>query len=139
MSAFGYVRGTLEADFISRNDPQKILSSLQKSGIECLLIQGDQEDPLPWVVRGEIEGVRFDILPQVSGTRVERGIVLPDLGLRICDVSDFIALKCYAGGPQDLVDIANLVGVRPDLREEALRIAGIYGQASALVSFLKPF
>ena len=47
--------------------------------------------------------------------------------------------NCDAGGPQDLVDIANLVGVRPDLREEALRIAGIYGQASALVSFLKPF
>jgi hypothetical protein len=29
-------------------------------------------------------------------------------------------------------------GFGPDLREEALRIAGIYGQASTLASFLKP-
>ena len=94
LSAFGYVRGTLDAHFISKDDPGQILSSLRKNGIDCLLTWGDPEDPLPWVVRGDIEGVRFDILPQVPGTRVERGNPLPGLGIRVCGVSDFIALKC---------------------------------------------
>ena len=118
-------------------DPQ---SSLRKNGIVCLLTWGgDPEDPRPWVVRGDIEGVRFDILPQIAGTRVERGTPLPGLGIRVCGVSDFIALKYIAGGPQDLLDVANLLWVRPDLREEALRIAGDYGISHRLLLFLKPF
>ena len=100
---------------------------------------GDPEDPHPWVVRGDIEGVRFDILPQIAGTRVERGTPLPGLGIRVCGVSDFIALTCDAGGPQDLVDVANLISVRPDLREEALRIARDYGISHRLLPFLKLF
>lgn len=139
LSAFGYVRGTLDADFISKDDPGQILSSLRKNGFDCLLTWGDPEDPRPWVVRGDIEGVRFDILPQIAGTRVERGTPLPGLGIRVCGVSDFIALTCDAGGPQDLVDVTNLISVRPDLREEALQIAGDSGISHRLLLFLKPF
>ena len=139
LSAFGYVRGTLDANSFRRTIPGRSLSSLRKNGIDCLPTWGDPGDSRPWVVRGEIEGVRFDILPQIAGTRVERGTPLPGLGVRVCSVSDFIALTCYAGGPQDLMDVANLISVRPDLREEALQIAGDSGISHRLLPFLKPF
>lgn len=98
LSAFGYVRGTLDADFISGGEPMAMNAPLRNKGIESQLTWGDPDVPLPWVIRGELGGVPFDILPQVAGTRVERGTFLPDLGITVCSVEDFIALKCFAGG-----------------------------------------
>ena len=138
LSAFGFVRGTLDADFISSGEPMAMNAALRGKGVESQLTWGDPDDPLPWVIRGEVGGVPFDILPQVAGTRVDRGTFLPDLGITVCSVEDFIALKCFAGGPQDLADIANLIGVRPDLRTSALRVAGAYGLSERLLSFLAP-
>jgi hypothetical protein len=138
LSAFGYVRGTLDADFISGGEPMAMNAALRNKGIESQLTWGDPDDPLPWVIRGEVGGVSFDILPQIAGTRVERGTFLPDLGITVCSVEDFIALKCFAGGPQDLADIANLIGVRSDLRSIALQVAGVYGLSERLLPFLAP-
>lgn len=127
LAAFGYVRGTIDVDFIASGSPNEIVKVLSENGILGKLNFGEPGDPLPWVVSGYVDGVKFDIIPQVAHSSVEKGISIEDFGLSICSLEDLVSLKCYAGGPQDLLDVANLVRVRPEIREAVLSAAEKHG------------
>ena len=137
MSAFGYVRGTTDVEFIAEGSPQEIVSILSAHGIYSEIRSGEVGDPLPWVIVGYAEDIKFDILPQMVNTQVKNGVFIEELGLTVCSLKDLIALKCYAGGPQDLLDVANLVEVRPDIRSATLILAkehGVLAKVTRLIS-----
>ncbi|MHB1606183.1 MAG: hypothetical protein ACYCTV_07305 [Leptospirales bacterium] len=46
--------------------------------------------------------------------------VPPGTAVRIVDLEELIRTKCYAGGPKDFWDVANLVLVYPETEEMAL-------------------
>jgi hypothetical protein len=88
---------------------------LAASGIETRLHRGDADDPLAGVARFTAGGDdpvdlivgksrwQADIVGRSRETSVE-GARIP-----VADVSDLIALKLYAGGPQDAWDIEQLL------------------------------
>jgi hypothetical protein len=120
LAAFGCIRGTVDVDFIASGYPKEISETLAAKGIKSEVRFGEHGDPLPWVVCGYIGDVRFDIIPQIANTKVERALLIESFGSSICSLEDLVALKCYAGGPQDLLDVANLVKTCPDIYETAL-------------------
>jgi hypothetical protein len=137
MSAFGYVRGTTGVDFIAEGTPQDIDSILSAHGISSEMRRGEVGNPLPWVIVGYAEDIKFDILPQMVNTQVKNGVFIEEFGLTVCSPKDLIALKCYAGCPQDLLDVANLLKVRPDMRSATLILAedhGVLGKVTRLIS-----
>lgn len=89
------------------------------------------------MIVGYAVDIKFDILPQMVNTQVKNGIFIEELGLTVCSLKDLIVLKCYAGGPQDLRDVANLVEVRPDIRSATLILAkehGVLAKVTRLIS-----
>lgn len=138
MSAFGYIRGTTDVDFIAEGDPRDIVSVLSEHGISSEMRPGEVGDPLPWVVVGYAEDIKFDILPQMASTRVRHGVFIENLGLTVCSLKDLIALKCYAGGPQDLLDVANLLKVRPEIYSEAMILAEEHGVLDRVTQLISP-
>lgn len=64
-----------------------------------------------------------------------RSIEVPFEGavLRIIGREDFIAMKMYAGGPQDLIDAAHAIAVSKDVLDTALlrRLAQRFGDETA--------
>lgn len=105
--------------------------------MESQLAWGDPDDPLPWD-QGRRRGGPSISFPR-STEPVSNGGPLPRTpGLTVCSVEDFIALECFAGRPQELADIANLIGVRPDLSSPALRVSGAYGLSEDFFLFWPP-
>jgi predicted nucleotidyltransferase len=140
VAAWGHVRATQDVDFVARGEPQALQERLQAAGIATTLHRGDPiEDPLPWVLRGDLEEVRFEVIASpipldwTAGTPVE----LPD-GARIhlVGLEDLIRLKVVAGGNRDLWDVAKLVQAHPEQRDAALARADARGLGSALLGWL---
>ncbi len=113
LSVHGVVRASRGADAllqISLSGIRKLQRIFEGAGFQVTLRQGDAEDPIPMMlVLGDSHGNQVDLLgglrgldPKVFSRRIE----VPFLGstLRIVGREDFIAMKCFAGGPQDLLD-----------------------------------
>lgn len=121
---------------MTTKNPEEIQERLKVQGVESHISRGRNDDPLPWVVAGNLDGIPFDIIPQVAGAQVANGIFVEPIGIRILDIADLIAVKCYAGTPKDILDVANLIRTRPDMREKTHRIAEKYGHGKMLEIFL---
>ena len=112
-SVYGSIRATTDADALV-SAPASRLAGLEKllrrKGLPAKLHRGDPEDPIPALLAiGDRHGNRVDLLGGLRGLDPEafgRTIGVPFAGttLRIIGREDFIAMKCFAGGPQDLVD-----------------------------------
>ena len=131
VSAHGYVRATDDVDFISVADPQEIQGLLAAAGIASSIRRGDVlEGDIRSVVYGTIDGIRFDILFPPVHIDWNRTVALPieegQPRLRVVDLDALIRLKLRAGGPQDLIDIVQLVRRHPEMQEQALRFAEAY-------------
>jgi predicted nucleotidyltransferase len=109
----GDVRGTNDADAVLSVALQQ-LSALQaafeRAGFQTELRFGDSEDPIPalLVVRDNHENT-VELIAGIRGfdpDAFSRTLVVPFQGdtLRIVGREDFIAMKCYAGRPQDIAD-----------------------------------
>jgi hypothetical protein len=78
--------------------------------LQAELRLGDADDPIPALLAiGDRFGNRVDLLGGLRGLDPDayaRTIVVPFSGttLRIIGREDFVAMKCFAGGPQDLAD-----------------------------------
>ena len=68
---------------------------------------GGPDDTLPWIVKGAVDGVPFQVLP-AANIGVDPSHAELRAELKIASVEDFIASKCKAGGQQDLHDVAVL-------------------------------
>ena len=112
-SVHGSIRATADADaLLSVTVPRlrEIEKALKKAGFDTQLRRGDADDPIPALLAvSDRHGNRVDLLAGLRGLDPEalsRAITVPFMGgtVRVIGREDFIAMKCFAGGPQDLAD-----------------------------------
>jgi hypothetical protein len=109
----GSIRGTTDADAVLSVTPSK-LGALEKAfkraGFESELRHRDADDPIPaMLVLSDRHGNRVDLLAGLRGLDPEafsRLMIVPFQGSTIPVIGreDFIAMKCFAGSPQDVAD-----------------------------------
>ena len=124
----GYVRATDDLDFISRQPLSATRERLREAGIETRLLRGDVLDGGFSCVKGDIDGIPFDVLPPLVPIDWDGALVL-DIGggtLKVVDLDGLLQLKFRAGGPQDLLDAARLVMLHPDTEARAQELATAY-------------
>jgi predicted nucleotidyltransferase len=141
-SIYGTVRATTDADALV-SLPAPRLGSLEKKlrriGLAARLHHGDADDPIPSLLAiSDRFGNRVDLLGGLRGldpTAFERTLAVPFSGraLRIIGREDFVAMKCFAGGPQDLADAEEaLREARPGVDLDLLRrVARRFGRSAA--------
>jgi predicted nucleotidyltransferase len=109
----GSVRATIDADALvsaSRSTLRRLERELRERGFEAELREGGTDDPIPaMLVVTDRHGNRVDLLAGLRGldaATYSRAVEVPFQGvsLRVVGREDFIAMKCFAGGPQDLAD-----------------------------------
>jgi hypothetical protein len=113
LSVYGAIRATRDVDallYTSIAELTRLRELCVESGVDALLRLGDADDPIPaMLVLSDAHGNQVDLLGGLRGLDpnvFSRGIDVPFLGvaLRIVGREDLIAMKCFAGGPQDLID-----------------------------------
>ncbi len=118
-SVYGTVRATTDADALVSMPLRELADFevlIRKTGLATKLHRGDAEDPIPALLAISDEfGNRVDLLGGLRGldpAAFERTIAVPFSGttLRIIGREDFIAMKCFAGGVQDLADAQEAIG-----------------------------
>jgi predicted nucleotidyltransferase len=112
-SVHGSIRATTDADALVSVSPAKLArlqKAFKKARFDTDLRHGDADDPIPALLAvTDKHGNRVDLLAGLRGLDSEafsRSITVPFLGssLRVIGREDFIAMKCFAGGPLDLAD-----------------------------------
>jgi len=127
--AYGFVRATRDVDLLTRLPLPEARARLEASGLPTRLLKGDPLEGGFSCLKGECEGLPFDVLPQlvpvlwVGAPRVEgRGAG----SLRVVPLVDLLALKLKAQGPKDLMDAAILVLLHPETEFRARELAIAY-------------
>ena len=113
LSVHGPIRGTTDVDALLFTTPQQ-MANLQavsdQAGFTTVLRRGDADDPIPaMLVLSDGYGNRVELLGGLRGmdpALFSRTVEVPFLGANILIVGreDFIAMKCFAGGTQDVLD-----------------------------------
>ena len=113
LSAHAVVRASSDVDAllsVSYRRLAELSTIFESAGFGATLRRGDDDDPiLSMLVLSDTHGNRVELLGGLRGldpTVFLRAIEVPFQGvdLRIVGREDFIAMKCFAGGPQDLAD-----------------------------------
>ncbi|MGH8243143.1 MAG: hypothetical protein ACRETY_07300 [Steroidobacteraceae bacterium] len=113
LSVYGAVRATTDADALVSLPPPKLAElerMLQKAGLMAELRRGDSEDPIPALLKITDQfGNQVDLLGGLRGLDPDAfnrtfKVKFADATLRIIAREDFIAMKCFAAGPQDIAD-----------------------------------
>jgi predicted nucleotidyltransferase len=113
LSAHGVVRASTGVDVLLFTTPQhltKLRTRFQRAGFDTELRHGDADDPIPqMLILSDSHNNHVDLLGGLRGMDpaiFSRAIEVPFMGvnLRIVGREDFIAMKCFAGGPQDILD-----------------------------------
>jgi hypothetical protein len=113
LSVHGEIRGTMDVDAVLFTSPRKLTglrAAFESAGFAAELRRGDQDDPIPsMLVLRDAHGNQVKLLgglrgmdPDVFSRTIEVSFMGVDL--RIVGREDFIALKCFAAGPQDMLD-----------------------------------
>jgi predicted nucleotidyltransferase len=109
----GSIRATIDADAlisVSVSKLARLERALTKVGFKTDLRRGDADDPIPALLAvSDRNGNRVDLLAGLRGLDNEafsRSVAVPFSGssVRVIGLEDFIAMKCFAGGPQDVAD-----------------------------------
>ena len=109
----GSVRATMDADALTAVSLARLVQLervFKKAGLETDLRHGDADDPIPALLAlSDQHGNRVDLLAGLRGLDTgafSRSISVPFAGGAVCVIGleDFVAMKCFAGGPQDVVD-----------------------------------
>jgi hypothetical protein len=80
------------------------------------------------VVRGTLEEIEFDVLPQIVPLDWE-GVIdvrFSDAVFKVVDLDGLIQLKLRAQGEQDLLDVEMLLHQHPDHLDRARALGGAY-------------
>jgi hypothetical protein len=113
LSVHGVIRATRDVDAllqISSSGIKKLQLMFEAAGFQAALRRGDADDPIPTMLMlCDAHGNQADLLGGLRGLDPKaflRGIEVRFLGhmLRFAGREDFIAMKCFAGGPQDILD-----------------------------------
>jgi predicted nucleotidyltransferase len=141
-SVHGAIRATADADALISVTASKLASLrrlFKKAGFETDLRRGDADDPVPaMLVISDTHGNRVDLLGGLRGLDPQafsRTIEVPFSGdtLRIIGREDFIAMKCFAGRPQDIADahVALISAQEPVDLDLLRRVSRRFGRAAA--------
>lgn len=112
-SVHGSVRATTDADAllsVTLAELGQLQKAFRKAGFETELRRGDAEDPIPALLAvSDRHGNRVDLLAGLRGMGPEafaRSIEVGFQGeaIHVIGREDFIAMKCFAGGPLDIAD-----------------------------------
>jgi hypothetical protein len=115
-SVHGSIRATTDADALVSVSPAKLArlqKAFKKARFDTDLRHGDADDPIPALLTvADKHGNRVDLLAGLRGldsSAFARSITVAFLGssLRVIGREDFIAMKCFAGGPLDIADARN--------------------------------
>jgi hypothetical protein len=113
LSAHAIVRASSDVDAllgVSDSRLAKLAKKFGTLGFITTLRRGEADDPiLGMIVLSDSYGNQVDLLGGLRGLDPKifsRAVEVPFLGenLRIVGREDFIAMKCFAGGPQDVAD-----------------------------------
>ena len=145
VAARGAFRTTKDLDFLidwPLNEGHKLAQALSENGLPSTFHKGLGDDPVAGVIRTAVSTLsstaHCDVLFPTKmwqlqviarATRVEMGgFILP-----VAQADDLFLLKLYAGGPQDLLDAANLY----ELQSEKER--GVWKERAAKIGRSKMF
>jgi predicted nucleotidyltransferase len=147
-AVYGAVRASVDADALVSLTVAR-LSNLshvfKKKGLTVELRRGDPEDPIPAMLAiSDKHHNRVDLLGGLRGLdpqTLSRAVEVPFSGVRLRVVAreDFIAMKCFAGGPQHLEDARVALRIGEQLDVDLLRrVTRRFGRpaADALESLL---
>jgi len=128
VAVHGYPRATDDVDLLTKLDLREAQKLLNSRGIETVMKRGDVLEGDFSCLQGTLEGVRFDILPEIVALQWDHALSLSLGGtvLRIVDLDGLLRLKLRAGGPQDLMDAAHLILQHPDRIASAREAARAY-------------
>ena len=113
LAALGKVRGTTDADVLLSVTHQRLVTLrglFVAAGFQVTLREGDAKDPIPsLLILSDAHGNQVELLGGLKGLDPDLfkrafDILFREQPLRIVCREDFIAMKCFAGGPQDLLD-----------------------------------
>jgi predicted nucleotidyltransferase len=141
-SVHGAIRATTDADLllsVALVRLTRLEKAFRSAGFATELRRGDLEDPIPALLAASDQyGNRVDLLAGLRGLDPEvftRAIEVPFHGatLRVVGREDFIAMKCFAGGPQDLADARQAAATADRPLDVGLlrRVARRFGRAAA--------
>jgi predicted nucleotidyltransferase len=137
-SVHGVVRASADVDAVlslTVKDAAKLEEKFRAAGFGTAFRQGDFDDPIPALLAlSDSYENRVDLLVGLRGLEQEafaRVLEIPfdDETLKVIGREDFIAMKAFAGGPQDLLDArrAILAAQGPLDLELLARLAKQYG------------
>jgi predicted nucleotidyltransferase len=137
-SVHGVLRASRDADAllsISASALSGLERSFKRAGFNTELRRGDMEDPINAVLAlSDGFANRVDLLVGIRGfdpSAFSRTIEVEFDGepLRFVGLEDFVAMKIFAGGPQDISDARNVLEAASEpAKAELLRhLAGRYG------------
>jgi len=113
LSAHGVVRASTDVDVLLFAPPPhltRLRTRFQRAGFGTELRRGETEDPIPaLLILSDTHNNHIDLLGGLRGMDpaiFSRAVEVPFRGvkLRIVGREDFIAMKCFAGSPQDILD-----------------------------------
>lgn len=128
-SVHGIVRASMDADAVLSSTIQETPSlerEFRAAGFQTDLRRGDPDDPIAGVLSlTDIYRNRVDLLvglrgldPGAFSRTVE--LIFHQAELRVVGLEDFIAMKVFAGGPQDLADARDAIAAAGDRLSQAL-------------------
>ncbi len=154
VAARGAIRATRDVDLIVGMPVQEapfLVRSLIGLGFQATFHRGATEDPIAGVVRVVVSvddaEVNCDLLfaSREWQTRAVRNATPIDLGsfvVRVAQPADLFLLKLYAGGPQDLIDAAELLKLQSISERARWKVAAaqlrLTGEYNRCLRFLKP-
>lgn len=140
-SVHGVVRASVDADALLSVTVRQLGDLQQRfaaAGLVTDLRRGDIDDPIAaMLVLSDSFQNRVDLLVGLRGLEPEafaRAIEVPFKGarLRVVCIEDFIAMKVFAGGPQDIRDAERALAVANNSidKDLLLRLAARYGRTT---------
>lgn len=112
-SVHGIVRASMDADAVlslTIQETPTLEREFRAAGFQTELRRGDPDDPIAGVLSlTDAYRNRVDLLVGLRGLDPDAflrtvELIFHDAELRVVGLEDFIAMKIFAGGPQDLVD-----------------------------------
>ncbi len=138
----GVIRASFDADAllsITTSGLKELERGLKAAGFKTELRRGDMDDPISAVLTlsDDFEN-RVDLMVGIRGfdpTGFSRTleVALDGESLKFVGLEDFVAMKLFAGGPQDLADAQSALEAAPEPPNKELleRLANRYGPETA--------
>jgi hypothetical protein len=137
--AHGFVRGTRDVDLLTRLPLSEARRRLERVGLSTRLLKGDPLEGGFSCLKGECDGLPFDVLTQLVPIHWEAAVPVGagDAGsLRVVSLMDLLALKLKAQGAKDVMDAAILVLMHPETEARARELAIAYRALDRLETWL---